>query len=1019
MNAKKSNANSSPVKGCCASPDIRPAFAERNIPVAVSTDEKYLPYVKVLINSIVASTKSGNLDMLIINDGLTLKREKEFLKDFKGQDGVSIRFLNIGKFVKSTVLSEFEQKRYLSVAACYRLFLPELLVAYDKIIYLDVDTTVCRDLGELYAIDLGDNLFGAATDVVNSSRNLEYAEWARGHGFVEWDNYVNTGVLLLNLDAFRKAKLLNKLLPIAVEASKWFCDQDALNFVCKGRIASLDNLWNVQVGNYCLKQQMELTKDKAYIYHFTGDNKPWNNPEHKFAYFWWKHSGANGVSLWRNCLGQDEPSQIDAIPQISVIVPVFNAEKYLWECLMSVLKAPGSSHIEVICIDDGSTDGSLTILETLQKLDPRVKLIRQSHQGAGVARNAGLDVATGEYIVFLDADDRMATGDVLLRAYEQAKRDRLDMLLAASSIIAEDGRTLQTFAGLNCDLIPKEPVFAPDALGAALFLVASPGPHGKLYRRAFLEANQLRFPPLKRSEDFPLVQLAITLSSRIGVLAQPLFEYRIGVATSLESTKDETPLIFFEAEQVFRDSLRKRKLWSRFRAALYTGFVPKLAYNLGRVQRYSSHMAIIAKYREKRQQWIRWQDVAMPERFANAVQLVKAVEVDMAEEDHIALFVKFREQRFRGELWTEHKALKSELLATKSELSKAQKRRGELWAERVALKSELLATKSELSKAQKRRGELWAEREAMKSELSATKGALAEAQKRRGEVWAERVALKSDLAATKSELSEVQKRRGEVWAEREAMKSELAAAKGVLAAAQKRRGELWAERMVLKSELSAAKGALAEAQKRRGEVWAEREALKSKLAATKNELAEAQKRRGEVWAEREAMKSELVAAKGVLAAAQKRRGEVWAEREAMKSELSVAKNELAAAQKRRGEVWAEREAMKSELAAAKGALAAAQKRRGEVWAEREAMKSELVAAKGVLAAAQKRRGEVWAEREALKAALRRNKQAADKSRAELLTRLKAAEKTKAKIWQERCALTAVLRDLQGTIDEGN
>jgi hypothetical protein len=72
VKAKMPSASSSRRKANCLCSDIRPAFAKRNIPIAVSTDENYLPYVKVLVNSIVASTKSGNPDILILNDGLTL-----------------------------------------------------------------------------------------------------------------------------------------------------------------------------------------------------------------------------------------------------------------------------------------------------------------------------------------------------------------------------------------------------------------------------------------------------------------------------------------------------------------------------------------------------------------------------------------------------------------------------------------------------------------------------------------------------------------------------------------------------------------------------------------------------------------------------------------------------------------------------------------------------------------------------------------------------------------------------------
>ena len=140
-----------------------------------------------------------------------------------------------------------------------------------------------------------------------------------------------------------------------------------------------------------------------------------------------------------------------------------------------------------------------------------------------------------------------------------------------------------------------------------------------------------------------MVCLAQALSSRIGVFTQSIFERRIGVASSLESTKDETPLIFFEAEQLLRDSLQKRNLWSRFKAAVYSSFVSHLAYNLRAVRQYPSFRAIIAKYRQDPRRWICWEHVVVPEGFAGQVQLVKDIMEDMNEDDQIALFVKLRE----------------------------------------------------------------------------------------------------------------------------------------------------------------------------------------------------------------------------------------------------------------------------------------------------------------------------------------------------------------------------------------
>ena len=92
------------------------------------------------------------------------------------------------------------------------------------------------------------------------------------------------------------------------------------------------------------------------------------------------------------------------MPLVSVIIPAYNAEEYISQALSSVLSQT-LSDIEVIVVDDGSTDRTASIVEELTHRDGRIRLIRQENQCAGVARNKGMEVAEGKYLYFLDADD--------------------------------------------------------------------------------------------------------------------------------------------------------------------------------------------------------------------------------------------------------------------------------------------------------------------------------------------------------------------------------------------------------------------------------------------------------------------------------------------------------------------------------------------------------------------------------------------------------------------------------------
>ena len=91
-------------------------------------------------------------------------------------------------------------------------------------------------------------------------------------------------------------------------------------------------------------------------------------------------------------------------PTVSIIIPIYNKEKYLNNCISSI-KNQSLKDIEVICVDDGSTDNSLSTLKSYTSDDSRFKIIKQENRGPGLARNVGLENATGEYVLFLDADD--------------------------------------------------------------------------------------------------------------------------------------------------------------------------------------------------------------------------------------------------------------------------------------------------------------------------------------------------------------------------------------------------------------------------------------------------------------------------------------------------------------------------------------------------------------------------------------------------------------------------------------
>ncbi len=206
----------------------------------------------------------------------------------------------------------------------------------------------------------------------------------------------------------------------------------------------------------------------------------------------------------------------------SLIIPVYNVEKYLKECLESVL-CQTYEDWEAICINDGSTDGSATILEEYAAKDSRFKVISQSNGGLSVARNSGLEAASGDYVLFLDSDDYL-------------EKDALRIIadnLSDEDILCFSGRRFFDESGEyeKADDLPKESFetgweyyskHALDKRNFAFVCVVL-----RCYRRAYLLENRLRFKPGIYHEDNMFTPLACYYAKKVKIIPDVLYDYRV------------------------------------------------------------------------------------------------------------------------------------------------------------------------------------------------------------------------------------------------------------------------------------------------------------------------------------------------------------------------------------------------------------------------------------------------------------------------------------------------------------
>ena len=184
--------------------------------------------------------------------------------------------------------------------------------------------------------------------------------------------------------------------------------------------------------------------------------------------------------------------------KISVIVPVYNMERYLRECLDSVL-SQSLAEIEVIAINDGSSDGSLTILREYAAKDDRVRVIDKQNEGVGKARNDGLNAARGEFVAFMDSDDYHPNRTVLETLYRAAKENGVRIAGGRRIRLLTDGTIEKdTFAAEDGGL-------RFDAAGKTAYAdyQYDYGYTQFIYDRAMLADGDIRFPDYKRFQDPP------------------------------------------------------------------------------------------------------------------------------------------------------------------------------------------------------------------------------------------------------------------------------------------------------------------------------------------------------------------------------------------------------------------------------------------------------------------------------------------------------------------------------------
>lgn len=264
-------------------------------------------------------------------------------------------------------------------------------------------------------------------------------------------------------------------------------------------------------------------------------------------------------------------------PLVSVIVPVYNAEKYLSQCLDSIVDQ-SLSRIEIVLVDDGSFDSSPELLARYAEKDKRVRVIRSQNKGAGAARNEGLAIASGKYLSFLDADD-FFEADMLEAAFNAAERDCADVVAFGGWLYDEEGNAnRQASWFFRRDGMPSS-CFSPKEASGVLFDLFGNYTWNKLFKRDFILAKGIKFQEIERTNDLLFTCSALFLARKITALDKAFVHYRVTNHSSLQSTNDRSPLCFVSAFRALKESLESNGAYSLYEGSFVNHFVDAVVAN--------------------------------------------------------------------------------------------------------------------------------------------------------------------------------------------------------------------------------------------------------------------------------------------------------------------------------------------------------------------------------------------------------------------------------------------------------
>jgi len=280
---------------------------------------------------------------------------------------------------------------------------------------------------------------------------------------------------------------------------------------------------------------------------------------------------------------------ISTEPIVSVIIPVYNSEPFLRQCLDSIINQT-LRDIEIICVNDGSTDNSLKILEEYRDKDARIRVYTKPNEGKGAAsaRNLGLENANGKYLMFLDSDDFFELDMLESLAARAEETDSEVVICGAKKFDNLTQKVSSSYISIKLELAPQTPSFSYKDCKRDIFQISDVIAWNKLFKKDLICKYNLRFEPINISDEQFVSCVSLVLAKRIAIVNKEFVNYRYNTNSSQCDTRTKHPEAAYMAIWSIIDSFKKYGVFEDIKQSYYNIILPGMRTYYDTMEDYSA-----------------------------------------------------------------------------------------------------------------------------------------------------------------------------------------------------------------------------------------------------------------------------------------------------------------------------------------------------------------------------------------------------------------------------------------------